>query len=299
MRWQTKVIVQKACSAIPRGEVLYYFCQRFVTRSLPSSEGELELSIKFGLSHLQNFARYYTSRLETAQLFEFGAGWDFVIPLTFVCHGAKHQTLIDISKSARRELIVNAMERLGRRFNSAALTATAPRVAEGGPDALKHIGIRYIAPMDATRTSFEPHQFDLISNTNTFEHIPAREIGPVFKECFRILKPGGIMSCLVDYTDHYSHTDNRISCYNFLKFSPLAWRMLNCSLHFQNRWRHPQYIAAAREAGFQVLSEQRKEATEADIEFLRRTRLAEEFRSQFTTADLGVKSASIVLKKPE
>ena len=72
---------------------------------------------------------------------------------------------------------------------------------------------------------------DCITSTYTLEHIPADDIRRILVECNRILKPGGLILSLIDYQDHYSWLDLRISRYNFLRYSERQWRWFNSSLH--------------------------------------------------------------------
>ena len=63
-----------------------------------------------------------------------------------------------------------------------------------------------------------------------------------FSELYKKLKDKGIVSLIIDYSDHYAHTDNNISLLNFLKFSNHQWKRYNHKIHFQNRLRHYEYI---------------------------------------------------------
>src|SRR5438132_1489863 len=102
-------------------------------------------------------------------------------------------------------------------------------------------GISYLAPCDARDSKLPAESFSFISNTSTLEHIPESDLLKVLVECVRLLKPKGIMSSIIDMKDHYSYHDSSISCYNFLKFSDTAWKLIDSPLHFQNRLRYPDY----------------------------------------------------------
>ena len=113
--------------------------------------------------------------------------------------------------------------------------------------------IDYKAPLDASATYFPDNYFDVCCSTNTLEHIPFDMIEKIFDELRRILKSGGKVSALIDYSDHYAHTDPSISMLNFLKFSDHDWSRYNHSCHFQNRLRHFEYEAIFIALGFKVL----------------------------------------------
>ena len=61
------------------------------------------------------------------------------------------------------------------------------------------------------------------------------------EELKTILKPGGLSSLIIDYSDHYSHADKNISPLNYLKYSDKEWKKYNNQYLFQNRLRHQDY----------------------------------------------------------
>ena len=96
---------------------------------------------------------------------------------------------------------------------------------------------------------------DACISTNTLEHIPKFDIILIFAELYRKLKDEGIVSLIIDYSDHYAHTDNNISLLNFLKYSQHQWKRYNHNIHFQNRLRHYEYIAIFEKIGFRTIKE--------------------------------------------
>ena len=48
---------------------------------------------------------------------------------------------------------------------------------------------------------------------------------------------------LVDYSDHFSHTDSGISAINFLQYSDTAWRLYAGNRYmYMNRLRHDDFV---------------------------------------------------------
>jgi SAM-dependent methyltransferase len=84
---------------------------------------------------------------------------------------------------------------------------------------------------------------DLIVSSSVLEHVgdpPA-----LFRECGRVLRPGGAMLHLVDYRDHFFKYP-----YHFLQFSQRTWnRWLNPG--DLPRWRVYDHLQALTAAGFQ------------------------------------------------
>ena len=186
--------------------------------------------------HLRAYDRYAGGLPATA--YEFGAGWDMIVAIAMARAGVRRHVVVDIRALARPELIADTARRLAVELSAASTLI----------EQLAGLGIEYRAPCDARATGLPAHSIDLVHSTDTLEHIPQRDVMPILRECARILRPGGIASFRIDYKDHYSYFDPRRGRFAFLAASPRAWRLASPSLHFQNRLRHCDYIAAAKAA---------------------------------------------------
>jgi SAM-dependent methyltransferase len=112
-----------------------------------------------------------------------------------------------------------------------------------------------MAPLNPAKTGLRGSSVDFIHSTDTLEHIPQQHILPILRECFRLLKPGGVISCMIDVQDHYAYFDKNLSPFNFYKYSPLAWKVFfNNRLQYQNRLRPDDYAALFKHAGFDVIN---------------------------------------------
>lgn len=113
--------------------------------------------------------------------------------------------------------------------------------------------INYMAPYDASHMDFDDNALDACISTNTLEHIPRESLVQIFTELKRIIRPGGLISAVIDYSDHYAHTDKNISRLNFLRFSDKEFSKYNHKVHYQNRLRHYDYEEMFAELGFEQL----------------------------------------------
>ncbi|HLX31808.1 MAG TPA: class I SAM-dependent methyltransferase [Gaiellaceae bacterium] len=301
MRWIAKAALQRALGILPQGERLNYVFQRHVLRSLPVSEATLRQKFTRALAHLGSYEKFGPGvPLADATFFEFGAGWDLAVPLAYVLLGVGRQVLVDIRPSARTELVnetIASFERLRPELEQA---AGRPLRELGGPVASiseldTRFGIRYLAPCDARATGLPGGSVELVSSTDTCEHIPAADLAAIFAECRRLLRPGGAFSCRIDLQDHYSYFDRSISRYHFLRYSDPVWAVIDSPLHFQNRLRAPDYLRLVREAGFEVVGENPSGPNEQGREELRTMRLAERFRG-YSVDELGVTILSFVAR---
>ena len=295
MRWQLKAAIQRALSVVPRGADLNYLLQRHVTHGLPASDWHLERHAAEARRHLDAYERHSPAPRPAGELeaYEFGAGWDLIGALSLWSLGVERQTLVDIRPHVRWELVNDAILRLHARHDEFAARAGRPlRRPDPAPVGdlaalARRFGIRYLAPRDARATGFPPAAFDLVSSTFTLEHIPARDVAAIMRECARLLRPAGVLTGAVGLEDHYAFDDPRISVHNFLRYSERRWRMVNSSLHLQNRLRARDYEALARDAGLEVLAAdtvlpdaERRRALDA-------LPLAEPFASRYTRDELA------------
>ena len=300
--WQGKAALMHIFSVSPWGKELHYLAQRCVTRSLPSTNEKFAESFGRAEKHLKALARFSSAEFDGARFYEFGAGWELAIPLSFYVLGVRAQVLVDIRRLLRVELVnetVRKLQKIGRENRVVRIPESFldERDSERWTQVLQEqYGIVYLAPCDARRTGLEQKTVDFITSTNTLEHIPPDDIRMILAECRRLLKKGGLMSFIIDYQDHYSYCDESITAYNFLKYSDAAWRLYNPAFHYQNRLRHKDYACLFQEEGFQIIEENVVEPSKDDIASLQQTRISRQFKKHYSVPDLGIRSAHTVLR---
>ena len=181
-------------------------------------------------------------------LFEFGVGKSLMQNL-FLSPYVSEQILVDLNPMLDLKLV-----EASRTFLAAKLMLPSNKPIAKRSD-LNAYGIDYMAPFDASNTGFRDKFFDVCVSTNTLEHIPKETLIKIFFELNRTLKDSGIVSLVIDYSDHYSHTDNSIGPLNYLNYTESEWAKLNHDCHFQNRLRHYDYIEILKHCGFQIIEE--------------------------------------------
>ena len=234
MDWRVKAIGHWVISLSPRSDDLGYLMQRRVTKTLPMSEELFADHIAAGEHHVGLASEHLGRR--PASSYEFGAGWDLVVPLVLARDGLRDQTVSDVRRLVRPELVADSAARLGVE-----------------PD-LPALGINYIAPVDAMATGLPSGSFDLVTSTDTLEHVPRKQLVPLLSECRRLLRPGGVLTARIDYRDHYAYGDPSIAPFHFLRYGRRSWRRWNPPSHFQSRLRHVDHVRAIESAGLEVLA---------------------------------------------
>lgn len=297
--WRAKAAIQQLFTHVPGGGRANELFQRHVTHGLPHSDAELDAMVELGRHHLDRLTTHAPEPVGAATFFEFGAGADLITALVLHALGAGPQIAVDLHRLARLDLVEDAVARIDRLLGPPRTAAgdapkvTAPATVEG---LLATRAIDYRAPCDARATRLPSASIDCVTSTNTMEHIPPADLARILVECRRILRPDGVMSCQVDYQDHYAYFDPRITVYNFLRYTDRQWRWCNPALHHQNRRRHATYVALFRDAGFTILDEGRVPVTDADLALLAGVDLAPEFRD-LPPEEVAIRGARFVVRK--
>src|SRR5438034_9059390 len=101
MRWVAKAALQRGLGLMPQGERVNYLFQRHVARSLPGGETVVRRKLARARQHLKAFGR----PIEDAVFYEFGAGWDLALPVSYAALGVGRLVLADFRPSALVELV--------------------------------------------------------------------------------------------------------------------------------------------------------------------------------------------------
>lgn len=303
MNFKYKCFLQKLLSVLPKGEKLNFIFQKYITKSLPTSADNFIRVQGWAKKHFDFFNRYAQIDPKRTTYYEFGAGWDLINPIAISLLGVKTLNCIDIRQQVFPYLINDTISKFCHLKDKVSfdysLPQNIPLIDQTNlRDVLKnYFRINYFAPMNAIATEFKDGSMDFIVSNTTLEHVPKDDIVKILKECYRISNDGAIISCLIDYQDHWSYFDKGISKYNFLRYSSSKWRRYNPSLHYQNRLRHKDYLDIISQTNFELLEVKPNPVTDKDLDLLRKLPIDSYFLNKYTLEELAVKSAWIVMRK--
>ncbi|MBI4799005.1 MAG: class I SAM-dependent methyltransferase [Desulfarculus sp.] len=301
MKWLAKAALQKLLSALPAGEKLNYHLQRRLTKTLPRDRRAMLDRFRTALGNHQAARRHDSSHAAPATAYEFGAGWELGVALCLYMLGVERQVVVDLRPLLNLELLNDAMPKL-RDLAALIEPPGAGRLRPlpqepilGRADLQERLGITYLAPRDARATGLPAGSFDLISSSQVLEHIPQADLVPILAECRRLLSPRGVLCLEVDMHDHFHYFEPGIGPYNFLRFSPGAWRLINSGLHYQNRLRLPDYLHAVERAGLVVVQRAVTWPSAQDLQRLRALPLAAQFAGgRYRPYELAARSVRLV-----
>ena len=94
---------------------------------------------------------------------------------------------------------------------------------------------------------------DVCFSMGRLEHFSREDLERLTGQMFRILRPGGVASHIVDHRDHHWHFDKSIHCFHHLCFSDEEWASLARGRHlYRNRLLEEDYIRLFERRGFEV-----------------------------------------------
>jgi SAM-dependent methyltransferase len=298
MNWRIKSLAHWIISTCPAQTSLRYWAQRHLTGSLPRSMEAIVGGLARVQEHLSSLEKFGPVDLSEGTFYEFGAGWDLFSPLAFYAFGINNQLVVDIWPFINTNLLnvtISGLRKqdkvyLPRKLPDLDTTISPVRSLE------KNFGIVYRAPVDARDTGLDNQSVDFITSTLTMEHIPRQDLLAICKECIRIIKPGGVLSFIIDYQDHYSYFDSTISVYNFLKYTEKWWKIYNPPSHYQNRLRHSEYKSIFQDSGLRIVDCKTVEPTEEDISIIQSIDFVSDKFDVLTPQELGIRRAHFVLQ---
>ena len=221
---------------------ILFFIQKKITKRAYSSIGVMLYAYKL---HFNSLKKY-----KSKKILEFGAGKSLEqnIYLSIKFNNRINQTVIDIDKMIDFNLLNFAKNQLQKKIK----LSPKLKYIKNLKDLQNFLNIKYYAPINIIDLN-EKKNFDAIISTNVIEHISKKNFEIILEKFRKIVKNNGILSFLIDYSDHYSHTDKNISSTNFLKYSELEFKKYNTPLLFQNRLRHYDYIDIFKNKKFKIL----------------------------------------------
>lgn len=239
------------------------------------------------------------------RVFEIGTGRYPLFPLVFFLMGVKSVLSYDIRSLMRLDAI-NVMIRSFKTSLSDVkagldlIEENTQKIEEVSKidDFLKTISLSFNAPADARNTKMPPESFDCVFSNAVFEHVEKPDIIPTHKESYRILRGGGWLLHNIDLSDHFSHSDRKLSGINFLKYSEKKWDFLTKdSCLYQNRLRASEHIDMIQSCGFKIV-ETKSIVKQNEIAWLEKTKINDIFKD-YEKDDLGTTGLLLLAQKPK
>ena len=267
MHWKYKAILQNAVSFLPSpaSYATYYWIQRHF--------GGLR-QIKF-LHKLTDGIDTWKKLIELGFdpygkiFFEIGTGRVPLVPLAYWLMGANMTITIDLNPYLKVELIRESLHHISDQkqeieniFGSLLVRGRFDRLLAFSKNSnietkyfLDLCQIEYVAPGNAASTGLEAASIDFHTSYTVLEHIRPDVLKHILEEGNRIVRNNGIFIHKIDYSDHFSNSDEKISAINFLQYSDDEWKRYSENRYaYVNRLRHDDFITLFQSVGHHILA---------------------------------------------
>lgn len=190
----------------------------------------------------------YTGRSDVplGNMVEIGPGDSLGMALWGAAYGARASWLIDIGRfaiddPAHYRAVCTEIARQGRQ------PPELPENADNG-DVLRATNAAYRTDGIAALAALPDNSIDLVLSQAVLEHIPRPDMAAVMRETYRVLRPGGVGSHIVDLQDHLG------GALNNLRLPAAVWEhpRFARSGFYTNRLRCREICGLAQAAGFSV-----------------------------------------------
>jgi SAM-dependent methyltransferase len=259
MDWRIKAAAQNAFAMLPErtsNKAYYWLQRRFGGWRNPDPTSRFRAAIEIW----RCCQRHGMDPIGKSFL-EVGTGHVPNVPIALWLMGAGRVITVDLNHYVERELIKYTLAHL--KTNRAQIETLFGELLQ--PDRLATLQtvddvlscIQYTAPCDAGATGFPTDSVDVHCSYTVLEHIPRPVLARIFDEGQRLLRTNGLFVHCVDYSDHFSHSDGKLSPINFLRFSEQEWRLYAGNrFMYCNRMRHSDFEALFTKVGLEVLEQQ-------------------------------------------
>lgn len=121
-------------------------------------------------------------------------------------------------------------------------------------ETLKAIRADLVEECEPARVPLREQCADLVHSAGVLEHYGVEEVDKFAHECFRVLRPGGVASHVIDLRDHLWFADRKLPFLNHLRFKDSSYEMLfGRGLTYHNRLLAPDYTRLFHNAGFRTV----------------------------------------------
>ena len=243
INWKTKSLLYNIFGFLKLKKA-FYFSQKYITKRS-----------KVNIKEINKIWKYHADSINAcsiSNLLEVGAGKSLEqnIYFSYLYENKIEQTVIDINKMIDFELINTASIQISRIMQ---------KIYKGEVKSIKDLKIKYNinyrAPIKTVDLKSEHFKYDFCVSSTALEHFTSDDLDEHFNDLKSLIKINGYISSVIDYSDHYSHTDKNISPLNFLQYSDLEWEKYNNLFLYQNRLRHRHYLELFKKFNFLISKE--------------------------------------------
>lgn len=277
--WWAKIGAKLALSRLPFG---YRIWQRFgLFRHGSMDRADYAVDV-FNL-HMHQAG---IEDLDGKTILEIGPGDSIASAIIASSMGAR-SILVDSGAYATED--IRPYQALSELLRSRGLKPPVISEAHTFNDVLELCNSQYMTNGIESWRSIASDSVDFVFSQAVIEHVRRYEFIDTQRECFRVVKPGGVVSHRVDLKDHLGGGLNN------LRFSERLWEsaLFSKSGFYTNRIQYSEMMQMFEEAGFVVIPKEVRRWNDLPI---KRSKLAVEFRD-LQENELNICGFDVLLKR--
>lgn len=287
MNWKLKAAIRKTILASPGGAGLYRY---LTTKVLGTQHGMAAKWFRVFPAHVRVLQEKFGNDARRVPLwcFESGAtpGSGFAAALVSDEPGLLTDRwdrladrYLESSRAVLREKgveLARLAQAPGGRFDEILAAVSACRTS---CQALAACGMNYSGSHQVAVSDRWRGRIGLVYSAGSFEHYTPEQVDQELLRMRQALRPGGVLSHVVDHRDHRWHADKTITPWLHLTLTSGEYaRRFNNPLDYHNRWMKSDWLRAFERHGFSVEAKTVIAPT-PDLVPLDRNQLAAEFRA--------------------
>jgi hypothetical protein len=240
INWKLKAILYKLFGFFKLKKIFYLIQKHITKRS------------KINITEINKFWVFHANAIEEnclKKILEVGSGKSLEqnIYLSYKFDSKINQTAIDINNMLDFKLFNDASTQI-----ASLLKLKNKGEVKNISDLKVKYNINYKAPFKVKEFNND-EKFDICISTTALEHFDILDLQNFLLDLKNVLNDNGYISSLIDYSDHYSHTDRNIGALNFLSYSKKDWEKYNNYYLYQNRLRHQDYKKLFVTNGYEII----------------------------------------------
>ncbi len=305
--WKLKAIVQKIISYLPWSEKINFFFQKHVTKAVNLSDEYFKDKILHAKNHIEYFREYTNKSNNQNIILEFGTGWYPIVPICMFLEDIGKVSSIDVKQWLNKKTQMTTIDKFIEWNDKALLTKYLTQINKHKWEKLLEIKKKYLSHskesinneiglklfvQDIRKIKIEANSIDLICSNNTLEHINQTVLVEIINKFKKISAKDGLMSHFIDMTDHFAHFDNKITIYNFLKYSNKTWSLIDNKIQPQNRMRLKDYIDIFEKSGLNIVVNKKRNG---NLNELKKIKINDLYK-KYNNDELIISHAHIVSK---
>jgi len=220
---------------------------------------------------------------------ELGPGESLFSALLAKSYGFQHSLLIDVDDFTLPN--INVYKDFAHWLSNEGLPCPDLDLCDSVDSMLSALDSQYLTHGLNSLINLPSESVDFVFSQAVLEHVRKHAFGDTFKELYRILKPGGVSTHVVDFKDHLDYSLNN------LRFSDRMWEanwFAPSSGFYTNRIRLGEMVRRIEEQGFKV---EVLDRTEWKTLPMPKNKLDKQFNTM-SDEELKVSGATLRLIKP-